>query len=62
MKFAISLQNVNQNPKYANYLVCFLHNSSNPNKNYFQDAVVKYQILTAVPSRNNVMELKCQIL
>ena len=31
---------------------CVLHNSSsNPSKNYFQHAVVKYLVLTAVPSK-----------
>ena len=28
--------------------LCFLHNSLTPSKNYFEHAVVKYQVLTAV--------------
>ena len=48
MKFAIILQIINENPKYANQQKCFLHNLSNPSKNYFQHAVAKNEVLTAV--------------
>ena len=58
MKFSNSLQIMNQNLKYANQQVCFLHNSLNPSKNYFQHAVAKYQVLTAVPSKKYCNSVK----
>ena len=36
----------------------FLHNSSNPSKNYFQHAVTKNEVLTAVPSKKYLNSVK----
>ena len=38
-------------PNYANENQSILNISSNPRKNYFQHAVAKYKVLTAVPSK-----------
>ena len=37
---------------------CFLHNPSNPSKNFFHNAVAKYKVLTEIPSKKYCIFLK----
>ena len=53
MKFAISLQIMNQN-QICKLVGVFFIFSSNPSKNYFLHAVAKHKVLTVVPSKNIV--------
>ena len=51
---------MNQKSNYIQISRIVLHNSSNPNKNYFQHAIAKNQVLTAVPLKEIIYQ--CQIV
>ena len=51
-------ENYGSKTNYANETKSFLHILSNPKKDYFQDAVAKYKVLTAVPSKKYCNSVK----